>query len=646
MMKRLILFYVIVLSLLAACRPQPETATPAVPTEATTSTAAVLPSPTPTPEPPSTLAVCTAQLPESVFPYAGSQIPSKRNLLTILYEAPLETVGDELLPVILESVPSFVNGGQRLEPVTVMRGQTVVDAEGELAVFQPGIEVRPSGCRGVDCSITWNGETPLQMDQMVVDFTLTEGLFWSDGEPVSADDSVRSFQWADDPQAPGLHWAEDRTDAYKVLDSKTVQWIGRPGFSTADLNPFFWVPLPSYLFEAEQDWSEISESAIWAEAPPSYGPFQIQAREADLIRLSPNLHYFRANEGLPRLDELVFIQVDGGREAGLEALRAGECDLLDSSFGWENDLLLVSQVEQEGLGGIHAQPGESWWQLAFGIVPAAYDDFYNPALGDRPDFFGDPNVRWAIAACLDRQGMLETALGGWGQLWPSFMPPGSSQLTADEAIRFDPEGGEAALEAAGWLDMDGDPGTPRVAVNVSNIPAGTEFRLELLVDTTPFQQDMAAIIQESLDACGIEVTIQSNAPEALYAPGPEGPLFGRRFDLALIAWQPDLGLDCRFYLDQAIPNSNNQWVGTNIPGLAEPEYDQACTTAGMAFGEDRSPAIRAAELAFTKQLQAVPLFSPPEALVISPSLCVDEILTNGKEFFKSVATLPGDKNCP
>ncbi len=644
--KRRLVFLILLLTILSACRSQTAPPTPAAPTKTVTSTAAPVPSPTPTSEPPSVLTVCTAQLPESLVPYLGDPIPAKRHLLKILYEEPYQTVGGERIPIILDRVPSLVNGDQRMEPVTVQRGQTVVDAEGDLAVFQPGLAVRPSGCQEAACAVIWDGAAPFLMDRMVVDFKLAEKLAWSDGQPVSAGDSVFSFQLADDPQAPGLHWAEARTDAYQALDDATVRWVGVPGFSTLDLKSFFWKPLPAHLFAAETDWVAMANSETLADSPLSYGPFQVDTREPERIRLIPNPHYFKMEEGLPLLDELVFEQVGGGREGALQALRAGTCDLLDASFGWENDPGLLSQIEMEGLGKVQAQTGEAWWQLAFGIVPAAYDDSYNPALGDRPDYFGDPAVRTGLAACLDREAMRARALGDWGQVWPSFLPPESSQLPAGEGLIFNPEQGAAALEASGWVDFDDDPATPRVAVNLPNVPAGSELRLELLIDTTPFQQDMAHIIQENLAVCGVAVEIQSLTPEDLYAPGPDGPLFGRRFDLALIAWRPEPGLDCRLYFDQALPAAAQHWVGTNIPGFRQQEYDQTCAAAELAYGVKRLEAVAQAELVFVNNLPAVPLFSPPQATIFSSSLCLEEILTTGKEFFNEIGRVSGDKNCP
>ncbi len=57
---------------------------------------------------------------------------------------------------------------------------------------------------------------------------------------------------------------------------------------------------------------------------------------------------------------------------------------------------------------------------------------------------------------------------------------------------------------------------------------------------------MAASIQESLGQCGIDVAVTALPADELYAPGPEGLVFGRQFDLTLIAWQAMPDLDCGY----------------------------------------------------------------------------------------------------
>jgi len=51
---------------------------------------------------------------------------------------------------------------------------------------------------------------------MVVTFEMLEGLTWSDGTPLTADDSVYSFEvWAD-PDTPASRYLVDRTTSYEA----------------------------------------------------------------------------------------------------------------------------------------------------------------------------------------------------------------------------------------------------------------------------------------------------------------------------------------------------------------------------------------------------------------------------------------------
>ncbi|MEA3326328.1 MAG: ABC transporter substrate-binding protein, partial [Chloroflexota bacterium] len=271
-------------------------------------------SPTPTPTLPEMLTICTNEFPESLFPYDGLTSSTKANILAMLQEDPFEMINGELKPVILEKIPAQADGDLRLEPLAVQAGQMVVDANGSLAVLKSGVLVRPSGCRQTDCAITWDGESPLEMDQMVIEYKLRDDLIWSDGIPVSADDSVFSYRLADAPEAPGPRWAVDRTQDYTALDAQTIQWVGRPGFSTAQLEDFFWNPLPSYLFNGTWSWSELLEDERLTTSPLSYGPFLLTSWEGKQIHFEHNPTYTLADEGLPFLDAITIQLVEGGAQ--------------------------------------------------------------------------------------------------------------------------------------------------------------------------------------------------------------------------------------------------------------------------------------------------------------------------------------------
>lgn len=647
-MKRLWFLFLLIVLVMAACSPVPvltETA-PAITTPADTSGTESTSTPSATPDPPLVLTVCTAGLPESLFPYNAINSPAKENILSLIQTAPLKSIAGALTSVLLEKVPAQRDGDLRLEPVTVTSGQPVVDARGELVILKPGQRVRPSGCRTADCAVLWEEGASFTMDQMVIEFNIKDTLTWSDGTPLDALDSVFSYTLASSPEAPGLKWAEDRTQAYTAVETHTVRWVSRPGFTTADLEQFFWMPLPAHLFTGDEAWDDVASHQQLSTSPLSYGPFVLASWQPDMIRFTPNPTYSGVGEGISQLDEIVYKVINGGAEAAWNALQQGECDLLDSSFGLQNQPAVLSQIQDDERFDLQVLPGKSWIQLGFGIQPAVYDGYYNFALGSRLDYFSDPRVRQAVGACLDREAVSGVMGASMGEVWQSFLPPPQSQLSEDELVQHDPALGLERLNQAGWRDHDGNPDTPLQAWEVANVPVGSLFSVELLIGPSASHQALAEIIQESLGACGIEVRITSLPAEELYRAGPEGPLFGRAFDLALISWQPLPDSDCGFYQSWQIPSKENRWIGTNLAGLDDNGYDVACTTAALALPKERLSALMAAEQAFLTALPAVPLLAPPSIMVTSAGLGCGEDGWSDQDFLSVLNEYGMDSPCP
>ena len=137
-------------------------------------------------------------------------------------------------------------------------------------------------------------------------------------------------------------------------------------------------------------------------SPMGNGAYVIKAWNAEEIRLTKNTNYFRAAEGLPHFDELVF-HITPDADTALSALIEGRCDLVDSSVHLDAHTSLLLEMRRTGqLRALFGETPTMEW-LALGVNPASYDDAYDPNVQhDRPDFFGDSRLRVAIAQCLDR----------------------------------------------------------------------------------------------------------------------------------------------------------------------------------------------------------------------------------------------------
>lgn len=600
---------------LAACTSPAETPTPTATENGEVATAA--PTATPTEEPVAILNICTTSLPESAFPYDGKNPISKQNLLALIQRTAFPTDESGASAALLVETPTQDNGGITLKAVNAQLGEKIVDANGDLLVLKAGVTVRPSGCRSADCAVTWDGTEALSLDQMVVSFQLNEGLTWSDGAPLTAADSVFSFTLASDPGTPGLQWMESRTDSYTAEDNSTILWTGVPGFTTSEIEDLFWQPLPSHLFAADAGWESVSSDPSWSAVMASLGVYQVSAWTDDSIRLVWNEYY---GGDKPQYGEIT-IQAIPVLEDALAAFSAGTCDVLDQSYHLEQDSEALATLQADPETALLVEQTASWLQLVIGITPASYDEYYNPLYGDRPDFFGDSRTREAIASCLDRQAIQEAVYAGLAELKPSFVSADETALASEDQLVRDPARAARLLEAVGWVDHDLNPETPLQAWYVGNIPTNTTFSINLYVDASSLSQQIAAIVQSSLGECGIEVTPVTLPASQLYAAGPDGVLFGRQFDLALIGWAPLTELDCALYESDQIPSQGNQWVGTNIAGWSEAYYDKACNAASLALPDERHGALDRAESQFTSSYPAVPLISVPAVVAVKNSAC-------------------------
>ena len=593
-----------------------------------------------------TLTICTRALPENLLPYNESFSANKSNLLAMIYEEPFLVVDGVLTPVILEKVPAQVDGDLVITPVSVQAGQSVAAANGQVKILKPGLQVRPGGCRSNDCVITWDGETPLEMDQMVVDYKIKGDLTWSDGAPVTAEDSILSYKTAADWKGAGSNWTIERTEGYLALNQKDVQWRGIPGFTTADLSEFFWKPLPAHLYQDFLSQGDLESDEGIRLLQVGYGPFIAATREDQQLLLSRNPNYFRDDNDLPKFDQVLIREVVGGLGDAWLDLQNGDCDVLDSTFSLAESQDLLAEIQSNPEFDVVLQTGESWSQLVFGIKPSSHDDFYNPELGDRPDYLGDARTRQAIMHCLNREGMRQSILGELGEVWPDYLPPEISKLGPGEGIDYDPTKGVELLQSVGWYDLDGDPSTPFQSWYAPNVPGGAPLSLELLVSPNPFHQAIAEGIKIDLAECGVGLTVRTLPAESLYAPGPSGPLFGRQFDLALISWQPMPGGDCQFYQSWNVPSDENFWIGTNIAGLLNEDYDRACADAVLALPGEKDEAIYQSELSYLNHLPAVPLFSIPKVIVIPTSGCSEKDIKSEGQFFANIAYFGLDQMCP
>ncbi|MCJ7512019.1 MAG: ABC transporter substrate-binding protein, partial [Anaerolineales bacterium] len=577
--------------------------------------------PTEVPPPPETLVVCLAEEPASLYLYADTNVATDV-VLQAIYDGPVDLLDFVYQPVILDKVPSLADGDAAIVPVPVLSGEIYWNPITQLAEnLRPGKMYVPSGCENEACLRAFQGGE-VQMDQLAADFQLRQGLEWSDGAPLTAADSVLSYQLDGASATPSLKFVFDRTQSYEALDERTVRWTGIPGFVDAEFSGNFWSPLPTHLLGGLSP-EEVLDQEQANRAPVGWGPYVVSEwLPGEHILLERNPRYFRAEEGLPAFDRLLFRFVTGGPEAGVQQLLTTECDVLDEAVLLEGRgqpapapglLETLAGYSEAGRLGLAASTGTLVTRLDFNLAPVGLQT--HPPAYDR-------HVREAVDTCLDRESLNGELYAGLGGIPMGGLPPGHPLAGSGQTTPHDPAQANEALAKAGWLDSDGDPATPRLWSGGLGIPPGAPLTFRLTVAEGEAGRTLGQALQSQLAECGIGIVVEATSANDLAEPWPDGPVLGRTFETVIWSWPTLLTPLCESYASWEIP-SQSQPLGINATGFTQPGYDAECRSLLLSRpeGERRVEAVQAMGAILAYERPGLSIAAPPRVVAHAPDLC-------------------------
>lgn len=603
---------------LAACSPTSETVTVEV-TRVVTETveidgqpvevtriveATAVPDTEPADAGPKHLIICMAQEPDTLYLY-GTTMLAASAVQVALHEADLTTFSYDYQARGVEKLPSLADGDAVITSVEVNAGDTVLASDGNPAVLEEGVEV-----------VTSDGETvvfdgnPLMMDQLSADFTMKQRTY-SDGTPVTAADSVYSFNLNGDPDTAAGKFTFDRTASYEATGDLTLRWTGLPGFMDPTYFTNIWPPLPEHVLGGYSA-AELIEAEESSRTPIGDGPFKIDEWIAgDSIILSANEYYYRADEGYPHLDSVTYKFIPDTNQL-LAQLLSGSCDIGTQDGMDVTQSPFLIEAEANGLLVPYFQTGTVFEHIDFGID--SYGD-YGDNIG-RADWFEDVRVRQAMTMCTDRQSMVDNILYGRSEVIHTYIPTVHPLYPEDGLSEwpYDVDAANNLLDEAGFVDSDGDgireyPGGPNGEF------AGEPFTVSLgTTAANDMRQQLTQIFKENMLACGIDIQLYYLPSSEWFADGPDGPLFGRRFDLGEFAWVSGPQPGCNLYLTNSITGPEDEgfggWGNTGDTGWSNEAYDTQCLQAlGSLTGTpEYEEAHKEAQRIFSQEVPVIPLF--------------------------------------
>jgi peptide/nickel transport system substrate-binding protein len=299
-------------------------------------------------------------------------------------------------------------------------------------------------------------------DRLTYTFALREGVQFSDGKPMIADDVVFSLHKAMDPVAP-YSFAFAPVRSVEKIDGRHVRITLKSSYT----------PLLSALslFAASivEKEAYLKDPDAFGVSPVCTGPFRVQSYErGSRVVLVPNPYYWRTgtdSKPLPYLDKVVLKYIPDNNSRVLE-LRNGDVDVaLNVPFN------LASLLES--MKGISLEVSPSY------RLDYVYLNHTRKPLDDK-------RIRLAMNYSANRVAIMKVVYFGYGQIPNSFTPKVNFWSPDVAQIPYDPQKAAALVREAGY----------------DNTP------VHLMVDTgnTPSRQ-IATILQSAWTQIGLKVDI-------------------------------------------------------------------------------------------------------------------------------------------
>lgn len=382
-------------------------------------------------------------------------------------------------------------------------------------------------------------------DGTVYTFHLRDGLKWSDGTDLTAEDYVYALQRVLNPETAGQYvdivtaYVKNAKEYYageataeelgvKAVDPQTLE------ITLIQPTSFFIDLLTMWVFDPVQKATIEANGDQWTASPETYvcnGPFKItEMNMGESMVLEKNEHYWDAENVTMEKVTLRYIL---DTSTALTAYESGEVDGIRNIPSSDYARLKAENA------GIQSVPN-------YGTV------YYNINCEKEP--YNNPLVRKALNLAVDRQAIIDNVVQVDATPAYNFLAPGyvvdGTDITEGRSDRglspnADPEAAKAALAEAGYPDGEGFP----------------TLQLSYYSDDTVKKvvEAMAEMLETNL---GIEVEITSNDWAIFYENVQKG-----NYEVAAMGWSADYTHPMSFLPLLVTDDANNNSFYSN------PEYD-------------------------------------------------------------------------
>jgi peptide/nickel transport system substrate-binding protein len=462
-------------------------------------------------------------------------------------------------------------------------------------------------------SIPSRDDNTLAADGRSVTWKLKRGVTWHDGQPVTADDLVFTWEYARDPATAAVTSGSYKDITVEKIDSHSVivKFPQPTPFWADTFVGWAGCVLPKHLFGPYI--GAKSRDAPANLKPVGTGPYKFKEfKPGDLVTGEINMNYHMPNR--PHFDA---IEMKGGGDAVSAAravLQTGEYH-----FAWnmqvEDEILL--RLEKGGKGHVVITPGGGIEHLQLNNTdPWTEVDGERASLKLKHPTLTDPAVRQALALLIDRDALQQHIYGRIGIATANYINNPEKFRSKTTRYEFSIDKANALLDKAGWVR------------GADGVRAKDGKRLKYVYQTSINQprQKTQAIVKQACQKAGIEIEVKAVTASVFFSSDVANPDTYPKFYADLQEYSngmnaPDPEVFLRQFCSWEASQKENKWQGRNITRWQSKEYDDLYKAAQVELDplKRTSMLIRCNELVVDNQV-VIPLVARPGAVAMNNSL--------------------------
>ena len=426
------------------------------------------------------------------------------------------------LPALAEGDPSLVGGELKVGMVGApyaLNGWISNDLNSALLanILYPSLLVFNENAQKVPYILTGYSSSD---DLKTWTATIHDGLFWHDGVKFTAEDLAFTAEYC---ATHDVNFGSDYSANIESADA-TDEWTVVYNLKEPQVDFMsvigYWVDImPKHLLEGVEDFATADVPTI------GFGPFKLdEFSKGEYYKFSRVPNWALANGGVGAYLEGFTVRIYTDPNSLMLAIKSGEVDCGTNALNVAIQQQLSAEPDKYGLFKVNS--------LGYGYFSFNYVN--NPLLADQA-------VRKAIAQTIDRDALVNIAIQGGGVPMYNPISPVYTAMVEGAATfpAFDLDAARATLEAAGYVDSNGDGVREKDGKRLA-------FTLTCRNNTNNIDA-IANIFKANCAEVGIDITLSIVEP-ATYT---EVVTKGKTYEMNYIEWgvidDVDTGLDAVYH---------------------------------------------------------------------------------------------------